>query len=561
MPGKISLKNSIQTRLTMIMGVMLGIILLVNLFIYFQINSMVERIDSVFASNVGIEQLTGGLELVQGSVREYLNTKSSVSLENYYRYVQEYQLLIRKLNDQNTGSPTEMLEKNIRNMSESYLKMADDTVKAKRGRNVEQYKAGFERGTLLYRYINDYIYQLNRLQFSQNSQRYQFLLSAMGVLEGISLSIMVLVFLIALFLVIVMIRSMIRPLTLLSDAAALVAQGHFDVSLPTPSSPDEIGIVTQTFGQMLSSIRAYIERQRSSMEAQARMKERELSMEANLKEAQLKFLQAQINPHFLFNSLNAGAQLAMMEDAESTGIFLEKMAEFFRYNLKKIDGVATLEEEIGLVDNYIYILNVRFAGDITYEKKIEEELPPITMPGMILQPLVENAINHGIRDRLVEGIICLTAEREERGILVTVTDNGKGMTREELQHVQQTIVSAESAEDDPGEKTHGNGVALVNVANRLRLFYNREDLLHIYSAGRGEGTEAEVLLPYSKEDSDEEADAAEQPSQSDKEAEAAEQQSESDEEAEAAEQQSEPDEGADAAEQPSESDEGADADV
>ena len=105
---------------------------------------------------------------------------------------------------------------------------------------------------------------------------------------------------------------------------------------------DEVGVVTRSFNQMLESIRENIDQLKESMERQAQMKERELMMEAHLKEAQLKFLQAQINPHFLFNSLNAGAQLAMMGDADKTGIFLEKMADFFRYNVRKMEEDAML---------------------------------------------------------------------------------------------------------------------------------------------------------------------------------------------------------------------------
>ena len=97
----------------------------------------------------------------------------------------------------------------------------------------------------------------------------------------------------------------------------------------------------------------------------------ELIMEGHLKDAQLKYLQAQINPHFLFNTLNAGAQLAMMEGADKTCLFVENMAEFFRYNLKKISQDATIEEEINLVDSYVYILNVRFVGEIRFQKRIE----------------------------------------------------------------------------------------------------------------------------------------------------------------------------------------------
>lgn len=144
---------------------------------------------------------------------------------------------------------------------------------------------------------------------------------------------------------------------------------------------------------MIASIRTYIRQTKESMEKEQKMMERELLMETHLKDAQLRYLQAQINPHFLFNSLNAGAQLAMMEDAEQTSIFIEKMADFFRYNVRKNGGRALLEEELEAVDNYVYILNVRFAGDIHFEKMIDPCIENTELPSMILQPIVENAVN------------------------------------------------------------------------------------------------------------------------------------------------------------------------
>ena len=98
------------------------------------------------------------------------------------------------------------------------------------------------------------------------------------------------------------------------------------------------------------------------------------------------------------NTLNAGAQLAMMEGADRTYEYVQNVAEFFRYNVKKSNDIVTVREELELVDHYIYILNVRFSGDIHYGKEIEEDLLDSCMPSMILQPIVENSVNHGIRD-------------------------------------------------------------------------------------------------------------------------------------------------------------------
>ncbi|MFR8171725.1 MAG: sensor histidine kinase [Marvinbryantia sp.] len=485
--------KSIQSKLIWTQVLMMVCILLMNLFIYQQINQTVQRIDAVFSSNVTVNELSGTLEQIQNNVYEYLTTKSSAALEDYYRYEQEYRTMIERLNSQNMDSEVKMLEKNIRNMSETYLECTNDTVQAKRGRNVEKYKLLYEEETQLYEYINTYMYKLNNLRFHLNSSNYQVLLHVMSILEIMSILMIGVVGLICTFIAVAVIRNMIRPLTGLSVAANEVAQGNFEVEFPAVISDDEVGIVTNAFHQMVDSIKEYIEKQRVSMENEAMMKERELSMEAHLKEAQLKYLQAQINPHFLFNCLNAGAQLAAMEDAERTAVFVAKMADFFRYNVRKMEEDANLYEEIEAVDNYIYILNVRFAGDLCYEKEIDSDVENIRVPSMILQPIVENAVQHGVRDRMENARIWLRVAREEGQLCVTVRDNGVGMTEAQIQAVLSGNIRQERREGD------STGIGLDNVINRLKLYYNREGLFDIYSEGPEKGTEVTILLPLETE--------------------------------------------------------------
>lgn len=486
----LSFFSSIQTRINAVIVLVLAIVLGMNLFLISEINSAVQRIDSVFTSNVAVNTLSDTLELIQNAVYEYLNAKSSAALEDYYNYEQEYRTLLEELNNENVDSEILMLEKNIRNMSESYLDQTSVTVQAKRGRNVERYKESYELETQLFEYINSYIYRLNNLLFSQNSTNYQALISSMQILEKGSLIIMLAVFVICMLLITLLVHNMIRPLTVLSATAHEVAGGNLDVPQLPVVYEDEVGVVTRGFNQMLASIREYIDRLKDSMETEAQLKERELLMEAHLKEAQLKYLQAQINPHFLFNSLNAGAQLAAMEDAEKTGVFLERMADFFRYNVRKMSGDASLREEIASVDNYIYILNVRFAGDITYEKKVDADIEEIRVPSMILQPIVENAVQHGIHDNLAEGRITLTVRHANESTLeITVQDNGIGMTKEKIRDIMEDHLL-------PGtEDSNSTGVAMSNVIHRLELYYNQKDLLRIESDGPGYGTEVTLTLP------------------------------------------------------------------
>ncbi len=490
----LSIENSIQTRLSSVMLLVLVFALGINFFIFSQIQNAVSRIDAVFSSNVDINDLSDALEQLQGTVYEYLNTKGTKALENYYRYEQNYRSLIEKLNDKNLENEGKILEKNIRNMSESYLDQTSETVQAKRGRNVERYKTSYEQETQLYEYINSYIYRLNNLSFRKNSANYQILLSSMSILYRMCIIVLIIVYVLGFAITVILVRNMIKPLQALSNTAHEVTKGNLNVPQLSVVYDDEVGVVTRSFNQMLDSIRKNIAKLKESMEHQVQMKERELLMENHLKEAQLKYLQAQINPHFLFNSLNAGAQLAMMGDAEQTGVFLEKMADFFRYNVRKMEEDAYLREEIEAVDNYIYILNVRFAGDIHYRKEIDEDIENIRIPSMILQPMVENAVQHGIHDCMETGWIRMSIHRNQDMTEVIVQDNGVGMTREMIDKVMAGNV------DQDEEDRFSTGIAVRNVIERLRLYYKQEDLLWIESDGPGTGISVHITLPKEKEE-------------------------------------------------------------
>ena len=489
----LSMQNSIQTRLSAAMVLVMIFVVCINFFIFEQIDMGVDRIDAVFSSNTAINDLSESLNKLEGTVYEYLNTKGSKALENYYRYEQDYRQLLDGLNDRNVDSEVKMLEKNIRKMSESYLDQTNETVQAKRGRNIEKYKSSYEKELQLYEYINSYIYKLNNLRFRTNSANYQILLSSMDVLYRLALVVIFIVAAVGVVIILLVVRSMIRPLTQLSNTAHEVAMGNLDVPVLPVVCEDEVGVVTRSFNQMLDSIRIHIAQQRESMEKQAQMKERELLMETHLKEAELNYVLAQINPHFLFNCRIAGGQLGLLEDAERTGIFLEKMADFFRYNVRKMEDDAMLFEEVEAVDNYIYILNVRFAGDIHYEKDVDEGIGDFRIPSMILQPLVENAVQHGIHDCMETGKIKMSIHKAGEDLEITVSDNGAGMTPEMIQSVM-----AGRARNN-GEDRYSTGIAVGNVIDRLELYYKQKGLLIIESDGLGKGTSVHITLPVENE--------------------------------------------------------------
>ena len=465
------------------------LMLVINIILYSQINKTIRRMDTVYSSNVDLTELSDSLSDVQEALYAYLTVKTSDSLENYYKSEQTYRNLLENLGNQISSNPTMLLERNIRKMSESYLALAEEAVSAKRGRNVEKYKELYDSSQNLYSYINTYIDELNSQQFRNNSASYQTLREALEYLEISSLVLMTVMMGIGILMLFGITKGMIEPLTNLAETANLVGQGNFNVKMPPTDSLDEVGIVTRAFNTMVESLEEYIIRTTRSMEKEQQMMERELLMKNHLKEAQLKYLQSQINPHFLFNSLNAGAQLAMLEDAEKTCIFVEKMADFFRYNVKKGLEDASLEEELAAVENYIYILNVRFAGEIHFTRQADERIMDCRVPSMILQPIVENAVNHGIRNIDWEGCIHLEIMEEEGRIFIRIRDNGKGMSQERIQEV----LSGQAGDGE--EQSDSTGVGMNNVISRLELYYNQKNLVEIRSRGENKGTEVILKLP------------------------------------------------------------------
>lgn len=496
MEGNMAMRNEnkfanlpLQTKLIAVYCLTALLILVVNLFMYRNINSMMHRLDQIYVSNINLNELSASLDSVQNDMTNYLNTKTTDAMDGYYKSCQDYTAQMERLSDVITSNESQRMERNIKAMSVRYLEFTDLAIEAKRGRNVEKYRTYSEEATTVYNYISTYINSLNNEQFKSNSANYNMLSVSLRYVEVVNTVVFLAVIFSNILLVIMVIRNITKPLKSLSTVANQVAGGNLEVTLLEVNSQDEVGVVSKAFNHMIISIRNYIEQLKTSMENERVLKENELKMENHLKDAQLKYLQAQINPHFLFNTLNAGAQLAMMEGADRTYEYVQNMADFFRYNIKKDHDSVTLKEELELVDNYVYILNVRFSGEIHYEKDIDSSLENLEVPSMILQPIVENSVSYGIRGISWEGRIWLSVYREGNYAYISIRDNGIGIDREKI----EKIMKANLKESDISSGS--NGIGLYNVISRLKLFYDKDDVFEISSQGKNQGTQVLIRIP------------------------------------------------------------------
>lgn len=227
---------------------------------YYNINKSIANIDEVYLSNLGLNELMNSLDGLHEYVYEYLNTKSTDSLENYYLSEQAYKNLVFDLKGEVADNNVIIMQKNIKNMSETYLKLVDLSVDAKRGNNIERYKANYEEASKMYDYIRSHISTLNNELFKHNSNNYEILRASLSYLEIITTSVLLFIMVFNILLIILVTRRITGPLMKLTKSANEISAGNFDIDLVPVKSSDEVGIVTKAFNTMTVSIHQYIKR-------------------------------------------------------------------------------------------------------------------------------------------------------------------------------------------------------------------------------------------------------------------------------------------------------------
>lgn len=482
--------------LTIVLGAM-SVLMLINIYNYLNINDAINSINNVYVKNFSLNELKDELIYIQSTMTDYLKNKNTDSMEDYYRHIQIYQNMLEELNDKVVDEEFFIMEKNIRNMSQEYIECTDKAIEYKRGRNVEGYKLEYIEAGKINDYLTTYINSLNSARFRANSLNHKAMISVLAYTQKMSIIVFLAVTTATIVLIYIATSRITFPLRRLAATADIVSKGKLDVEPVEITTHDEVQVVTTAFNKMLFSIREYIERMTENLERERAMQEKELLMDTHLKEAQLNYLQAQINPHFLFNTLNAGAQLAMMEDAERTYEYIQNVADFYRYNIAG-NKFVSLKDELELVDNYMYIINVRFSGDIKYTKDVDETVTSVLVPSMILQPVIENSVRYGVHDIEWEARINMSVTREEAYVCIKISDNGVGMTEETINKILNEKAGEEKKKEDTNVTVSqdSNGIGLRNVIARLRLYYGVEDVIEIYSEGINNGTQVTLLIPY-----------------------------------------------------------------
>lgn len=394
-----------------------------------------------------------------------IGSKESSDLEDVLEQVEDAQEIMQKLRrntyNNNGVKSLNSLDSYLENLRQRMLQLVEIKEYDKR---MEFMDSNIRIITgLIMQEMQDYIYNesMYLVQVEKSlTHRVKLLISGMAVLLIATLGIL-------------MRRSfrltdgIIQPVNIMLDKVKKVGRGKFDM-IPIEAEIEEIEELDEGINKMARKISALLENVRQEKEMQ------------HLTELQL--IQAQVNPHFLYNTLDTIVWLiegGMTDDAVE---MISSLSIFFRTSLSKGNDIIPLSEEERHTLSYLEIQQYRYRDILEFEINIPKELSGIPVPKLSIQPLAENALYHGIKNRRGKGKILIEGREEEDALVLTVSDNGQGMTPERLHEVQEAIRTGERA-----------GFGLAAVAERIALYYGPGYGMKIFSE-EGKGTTVEIRL-------------------------------------------------------------------
>lgn len=417
----------------------------------------------------------------------YLKDKEEENKLEYEELQSEVFGVIREFENKQQSLEAYFLLTAIRNSSKKMYVFWNEAVK-ERSEGKASYFTTYYEGEKIWGYLKAYMEEYLYIYLEEGDALYSKLAREADITRRVSVVLILGSSLFALFIGMVFIQSFIDPIKRLAYNSKRMASGDLEVPELIIRNKDEVGVLGESFNSMSKSIREYVNELEEKVVIEKKLHEEELElvrMEQLLKEAQFETLQSQINPHFLFNTLNTISRTAMFEKANDTMKLIQALSGLFRYKLRSQSTVISLKEELSNAEEYIFLQKYRFKDRLAYEIIADESTGKVEIPIFFLQPLLENAIIHGIEPKIEGGkirikIVTRCIEGNE-WVIIRITDTGVGIRRERLAQIL----------DFHEEKKMSIGVS--NVYHRFFLMYGDQGKFRMLSK-EGLGTFVEFRI-------------------------------------------------------------------
>ena len=384
---------------------------------------------------------------------------------------------------------------NIRNAYQQYAAFRDEMLSDSMNRT------GFLKHLNEYNQREDYLEQYSRrllqLTVEAGSSAYTEKLPLFRVLPFIFINFTLIMLVIVVEMGSVMKESIAKPVRELSQEAQRIARSDFSGEDIHVENRDDLGELVSIFNDMKHAMEENIQTIQENHRMTELLQQEKLEnseMEKRLNANRLELLKSQINPHFLFNTLNMIGSMADLEDAPTTEKMTQSLAQLFRYNLNTREQIVPIDMELRIAENYMYLQKMRFGSRIQYQVNTPEDISHIRIPSFTMQPLVENAIVHGLSKKEQGGTVSVTVTEDPTSEIVTllIEDDGLGIAEERLSALNARMHNPEE------NKTARIGIGLGNIYCRIRTLYPEGGDLRI-DAKEGVGTRITLTIPQERE--------------------------------------------------------------
>lgn len=417
------------------------VLLFIPLLVYNQNNSEIlnqlnETIDNNYKVYIVMEKTSQDLK----DVEKYLFADDDAALDSYNSNKKEVDALLDDLYSIEPSLESYFRINAIYYSVKAYKELCDSAIEKKQ-MDDERYFVDYYKAQNIQKYTNQYFNELLLENLKDESQKAEEVKSNAYSIRRTSLNLIIVVIFLAFVLGVLISNNIVNPIKKLSLYSKKISQGNLDIQEVNINSKDEIGDLSRAYNHMGKSIKSYVERikEKANIEKQLHEEEREvMKMEQLLQQAKLEALQSKINPHFLFNTLNVIFRTALFEKANETMSLIQMLSKIFRYQLKSAGEKVSLDEEKVLITDYLKLQSARFKERLKYEIDIESNID-VSIPVLTLQPLVENAIIHGIGPKIDGGMIKIRAYEKADKVIIEVTDDGVGMDSEVVRKLNSNM--------------------------------------------------------------------------------------------------------------------------
>jgi sensor histidine kinase YesM len=477
----------IRTKLLLYFSIFILLLNGIVFFLYHSSEDIVNEYDYSMRRLLLFNEISQRTNQLVEQLNAYLTEKDERYLREYHRQHRWLQQTRKQVGETLSNQKNALLVENYEHMIESLLEEGALTVYHFQAGNISLYSSHLHEAMKISSFIQETTLSLINNELTTYQRFYNEVEERNRYFRYMGIGLFMTTLLLGVLLAVWFSGGITKPIARLSRAAREIASGKLDGPDVISTTNDELKLLTHTFNDMRRNLKRLIEEMKKKSE-----------LDQLVKELELKSLQSQINPHFLFNTLNVVAKMAYLEEANQTSRLIEAIAAILRYNLGDLQRTVTLADEVHIAREYFFIQQTRFFDRIKFSLDIDEQCLPLPIPPLTLQPLIENAFIHGIESYEKGAEISLKVAKRNERVIIEVIDNGVGMSEETKEKLMAFVRGEEDVSASNEQKRgHSTSIGMRNVIRRLQLFYGIQDVMEIESTV-GEGTTIRLLLPMTK---------------------------------------------------------------